>query len=315
MAWNDVSSIPWLNTNPQEFSLRSAQAAEGIGRNFAQGMRTGMEGAQQRALLPLQQKLLEDRQKLSALELQTEISKREDSISAKAAFAKMATAAADISNRSAWADPKSEAQIWAIAKDHPAVVNTPEFRNIIGQFDIAGKAVVAIKDAETRALAAADRAAAAAERNLLLKDQIAFKDLQHAEDVTSREKIATEGNLSREAIAKDRDDARIEAAWAKASLTAKDKLSEMGYRAFSEELDNITRDTEMSTDQKRTAIRMLHQRAENGLYLPTAPTDFPTPTAKEPEFAGELEAKAAGKKAGDIVIIMLNGRRTRVRLK
>lgn len=276
MPWYDVQNIPWLNTNPAEFSLRSAQAAEGIGRNFAQGMRMGMEKRENDALAPLRQRLMEDKQKLGALELSTELSKREDSIAAKSAFAEMATAAAEISNRGAWADPKSEAQIWGIAAKHPAVVNTVEFRNIIGQFDTANKAVIAAKDAETRAQRAADALAIANQQAGLLSTKIELQDAQAKAALADREK----DRESREKIAKERDETQVEVASLRAGAVAKDKLNEMGYRAFSEELDNITRDPAKTTEQKRLEIRKLHEQAEKGLYRPNA--SAPTPGAKPP---------------------------------
>lgn len=322
MAWNDISSIPWLTQNPTEVSTSAGLRGAQIGALLSQGRARDAESRREAELQPLRMKALQNQAQLQALHVADQLFKMDLSKKAMEGVTKLSAVTDEIASMNAWDKPESEAKVWRVLKDYPALEQTDAFQSALKHFEISNKAVISLKDAETRAtraetdrIAAIDRALTANERNQILKDQIAFKDLQHAEDVTSREKIATEGNLSREAIAKDRDDARIEAAWAKASLTAKDKLSEMGYRAFSEELDNITRDPVKTTEQKRLEIRKLHEQAEKGLYRPTSPTDFPAPTLKEPEFAGELEAKAAGKKAGDIVIITLNGRRTRVRLK
>src|SRR5688572_17029302 len=137
---------PWMAGGPTNFG-------DSIGRGLQYGS-TFAANRRESALMPLRRAVMENQIKSTSIDIETAFLQQQDYLSNKQAFSELSRAAAEISQGAAWSKPESERAIWDIAAKHPSVVATPQFKQIIGQFDVAGAAAIKARDADTRAIRA-----------------------------------------------------------------------------------------------------------------------------------------------------------------
>jgi hypothetical protein len=236
MISSNISDIPWLNQpNPGEYMLQSTQVAQGTARNFMQAAQFAQESAREQAMMPLKMAAMENQVKSNALEIQNGMYRQQDYLLNKAAFTELSKAAAEISAAGAWANPKSETRVWDIAAQFPSVTGTPEFQNVIKQFDVAGMAATKKQEAENRA--------AALENQLTLgRERIALTEEKYKAELASKEKISTERNT-----------AQLEVAKLRLQEKARDILPDALYRQFSEQVGAIAESSQFRTVQEKEA--------------------------------------------------------------
>ena len=234
--------------------LASQNSAVGVARNVMHSFQAGADMARENALLPLKKELLRGQLQGQALEIQTGMLQQQDVLTNKRAFAHLAAAAAEISANAAWANPASEKKIWEIAAAHPSVTQTPQFQNIVKQFDTAGAAAIRAREAETRAASVQNqfelgqqRIEVASEKNALLEDK-------YKAELSSREKIEAERNQMRDTMSKRENETKLELGRLRLLNEAADFLPKALYRKFSEEVRSIFDDESLSqTAQARKA--------------------------------------------------------------
>jgi hypothetical protein len=244
MISSNISDIPWLNQpNPGEYMLQSTQVAQGTARNFMQAAQFAQESAREQAMMPLKMAAMENQVKSNALEIQNGMYRQQDYLLNKAAFTELSKAAAEISAAGAWANPKSETRVWDIAAQFPSVTGTPEFQNVIKQFDVAGAATIKKQEAENRA--------AALENQLTLgRERIALTEEKYKAELASNEKNVAAKNA-----------AMIEAAKARALLQGRDVLPDALYRKFMGTVEAITESSEYrDATQKEAAMNRAFER-------------------------------------------------------
>lgn len=193
----------WI-TNPPNYGesfARGASVGAQIGRNFLSAKIASDESARENAMLPLRQKLLDNQVRNTALDIKTKLDAQDDYLLNKEAFSKLSEAAKMISANAAWADPQSEARVWEIASEFPSVVATPQFKNVIQQFDVAGAAAIKAREAETRAIRAETDSDYKGQRLGLMQQQIENLKTKSDLDRDSRERMATEKNATTERVA------------------------------------------------------------------------------------------------------------------
>ena len=127
---------------------------------------------------------------------------------------------------------------------------------------------------------------------------------------------AEEGRNTRAAEARE---AQKERDRLKAEHQIRDRFGDMGFQAFMGRKAAIVNDYALTLPQKEAAIDALYAEAQAGKYRPKASTAAGPAAAPVRPTAGQFEteaaARAAGHKAGDIVILVIEGKPTRVRLK
>jgi hypothetical protein len=186
---------------------------------------------------------MENQVKSNALEIQNGMYRQQDYLLNKAALTELSKAAAEISAAGAWANPKSETRVWDIAAQFPSVTGTPEFQNVIKQFDVAGAATIKKQEAENRA--------AALENQLTLgRERIALTEEKYKAELASKEKISTERNT-----------AQLEVAKLRLQEKARDILPDALYRQFSEIAGSIAESSEYrTTAEKEAAMNRAFER-------------------------------------------------------
>lgn len=190
----DYSLPPWL-TRQYDFGAslaRGVQSGSEIHHNFL----ADAQNQREEALMPLRQQQMQNQIQETALDIHTKQELDADRLANKGAFSKLATEAANISEAGAWANPASEKRIWQIAAENPSVVGTPQFQNIVKQFDVAGAAAIKAQQADTRLQQIQGEYEIGKERNLLSQQKLSDTQAALAEKIASNERIAAAKNAT-----------------------------------------------------------------------------------------------------------------------
>lgn len=253
MDWS-ISDISWLQQpNPGDYALRAQSSAQALGHNFLQGMQMAQENSRANALMPLRQQEMEMRLKDAALDIDVKQNMMADHLANKSGFAELSRAAATISEQGSWANPQSEKAVWDIASKFPSVMETPQFKNLLGQFDSAGLAATRAKNAEIRAQQIQNQYEISQQTLGLKEQQIKSMEAMRGESIDARERIAESNNATKIQIAEmqhERD------AMEKA-FDIENRAAQAGYR---EEVKGIFADKELALPAKQRKAKESYDR-------------------------------------------------------
>lgn len=256
----------WLSPAPErspaDYLLAGVNAGTGVAHNFLAQRELNMRQQEQDALLPIRQQLLSNQVKNTALDIQDGLNRQQDYLLNKQAFVELGATAKQISANAAWANPESEAAVWDIARRYPSVVSTPQFKNVIQQFDVAGAAAIRAKDADTRAAKAAQDADFKTQ-SLGLKDQeMKLKDAQFQDALAQKDRATAANNDARIQI----QQLKNESAMHKLLAEAPDQFdSAAKRREYSEGVRAIFKRDDIGYEAKLQEAESLRKRLKEGL--------------------------------------------------
>lgn len=144
MAWNDISSIPWLAGDPVEKStaagLRGAQIGSMIARSWAQGQegrRQDEQSQREAELQPLRIKAAQTQAQLQALQIANTLFERDMAVKAMTGVTKLSSVMEGITD---WAAPETERAINQVLGAYPALDKTDAMAAARESIKIARKA-------------------------------------------------------------------------------------------------------------------------------------------------------------------------------